>query len=57
MAFCTALNYREQIYLLLVSDHGMRFIQHDQIVWMDDLIQEKTSHEWIGTLGSYAACI
>lgn len=50
-----SLHIREQIYVVLVSDHGMRSIQHDQIVWMDDLIQEKTSHEWIGTLGSYAS--
>lgn len=50
-----SLRIREQMYVILVSDHGMRSIQHDQIVWMDDLIQEKTSHEWIGTLGSYAS--
>ncbi|MBS0178302.1 MAG: alkaline phosphatase family protein [Nitrospira sp.] len=50
-----ALPIREQIYVVLVSDHGMLSVQHDHFVWMDDLIQERTPNEWIGTLGSYAS--
>lgn len=50
-----SLPFREQIYVVIVSDHGMRSIRHDQFVWMDDLIQEKTANEWIGTLGAYAS--
>ncbi|ULA62127.1 MAG: hypothetical protein LZF60_420063 [Nitrospira sp.] len=49
------LSIRDQIYLVIVSDHGMLSVRHDQFVWMDDLIQEKTPDEWIGTLGSYAS--
>ncbi len=49
-----ALSIWEQMYLVVVSDHGMRSVQRDHFVWMDDLIQGKTANEWIGTLGSYA---
>ena len=49
------LSIRDQIYVVIVSDHGMLSIRRDQFVWMDELIEEKTPHEWIGTLGAYAS--
>ncbi len=49
------LSIREQIYVIIVSDHGMLSIRRDQFVWMDDLVQEKTPNEWIGTMGAYAS--
>lgn len=50
-----SLSILEQIFVVIVSDHGMLSVQRDQFVWMDDLIQEKTANEWMGTLGSYAS--
>lgn len=44
----------DQVYVVLVSDHGMLSIHRDQILWMDDLIHEEPD-EWIGALGSYAS--
>lgn len=39
------LAIREQTDVVLVSHHGMLSVQHDQFVWMDDLIQERTPNE------------
>lgn len=48
------LPIREQISVIIVSDHGMLSVHRDQVVWMDSLIHEEPD-EWIGALGSYAS--
>lgn len=50
----TTLSIRDQIYVIIVSDHGMLSVQRDNVVWMDGLIHEEPG-EWIGALGSYAS--
>jgi len=48
------LPIREQISVIIVSDHGMLSVQRDKLIWMDGLIHEEPD-EWIGALGSYAS--
>lgn len=49
-----SLPIREQIAVIIVSDHGMRSVQHDQFVWMDNLIRG-TPKEWVSPVGAYAS--
>ncbi|WHZ21092.1 MAG: Alkaline phosphodiesterase I / Nucleotide pyrophosphatase [Nitrospira sp.] len=48
------LSIRDQISVVLVSDHGMLSVSRDKVVWLDSLIHEEPD-EWIGALGSYAS--
>lgn len=48
------MSIREQISVIIVSDHGMQSVQRDKLIWMDGLIHEEPD-EWIGALGSYAS--
>ncbi|MGC4099051.1 MAG: ectonucleotide pyrophosphatase/phosphodiesterase [Nitrospira sp.] len=46
---------QHQIYVILVSDHGMRHVDRANFVWMDDLGLDLSEWEWKGMLGSYAS--